>query len=93
MSICLCVYVVNMCLFGPPTLVGLGPIKSVLSVCPSVRDTLFSELTQGFSDLLHEVRGPEKLKSDGVQFLKKISFAQLGKRGPKIEFFVFFTKI
>ena len=44
--------------FWTPTLVGLCPIKSVLSVCPSVRDTLFSELTQVFSDLLHEVGGP-----------------------------------
>ena len=37
-----------------------------------------------FSDFLHELRGPQTLKSDGARFLKKKSFGPfLGQKGPK----------
>ena len=101
MSICLCVCVVNMCLFGPPTLVGLGPIKSVSSVrpsvCLSVCNTLFSELAHRFFLIFCMKLGVHKgSKVTEPNFWKKISFAQIwakrAQNGPKMEFLVFSQK-
>ena len=62
-------------IFGPPNLVGLGPMKfvlSVLSVCLPVCDTLLRNGPLVFSDLLHKCS-----KVMEPEFSKKISFAQI----------------
>ena len=65
----------------------LGPIISPMFICQG----FFSELAhQFFSDILHEVRGLQIVKSDGFQnsFLPKF-----GQKEPKIRYFYIFLKV
>ena len=94
-----CNYVVTLYI-GRSTLVGHRPMKSLLSVCPSVYSSvrpLLSFLKIGslvFSDIIHDDSWPWYLLTDRARFLKKILVTQMSgpdgtKSGPKIGFLPF----
>ena len=98
-----CNYVVTLYI-GRSTLVGHRPMKSLLSVCPSVYSSvrpLLSFLKIGslvFSDIIHDDSWPWYLLTDRARFLKKNfgdpnEWARWDKIGSKNRFFAIFSSL